>query len=1069
MNYELKYLKYKQKYLYLKNNNFLQFGGDTPNINIIKNISLFMPDSDLDLHFNPIYGFLYAQLGYIENIFNFAPDNDEFKIIKRCFQKINNLVLPTNNLRKIDIDEFAKLSSYLYLNHRFKANIDNIKKNIHILTDLLKKLPKSVNKNDLILINNDIFKKICTLKIPGIQFELSSNMKYLDLINYLSNYKRELEKITIIPKFNSKIKEYLPDSYILEYKLEIFYIILVILWYKFNNKAGIREYYQSLNKYLLDDFKIIIPDNYANTLFTYNDFINPSKDFYSVLAYVYYKTINSIQLLKYESVEYTKNICSSCTRANCYFPDCGETTLRNFLNIIFYDVVNNSFNYRRLCELEANDKLKEFYTKFNSFTLQSSNNKINIFNKELNARDAWSIIVSNLPNVKYIQSCELNENRQRYIFELNTGLSYNQIPNILEVIKQLFKKINKLEDFEEIEINNSLNTTTGLGLITFKKLSTNAQYNINIMDGHYDFNETKEELINFDYSYLKEKKYINLLLNVNIEEILTADINDVYLIKYNNELLIKILNNFGEQIDNKKYEPVIKYIDKNFTNDEKRRIDFLLSKIPNFYEYNLKPYGIEIELTPDNKILTLEINSISDNELQEMIKLKLLEIITHLTFGRFFNQIVNNLPTSIIYLTFGQLFNKAVDNLPKNITHLTFRSNFDQRVDNLPKNITHLTFGVYFDQRVDNLPKNITHLTFGDMFNQPVDNLPDSITHLIFGDMFRQKIDNLPNSITHLTFGSLYNVSIYKFPNSLTCLTFGSDFNQQIDHLSNSITHLNFGNNFNQTVDILPDSVTHLTFGQLFNKAAVNLPKNITHLIFGYNFNYLLYNLPISVTHLTVGNNFNEKLKYLPNKITHLTIGNNFNKRLDKLPDSLTHLTFPKSRAFFGSLNRLPKKLTHLILPRYHNTIDNLPHSLIYLEVGDCYNEPIDNLLPPSLSYLELGTDFNQSIDNLPKKLSQLILGSEFNQNNVNNLPNSITTFAYYFPVNKKIKLPSCLQQLIILNNHDTRPSSTMVEIPHTVKKIYLKDKLSERFLKDVPEDCIISNFQNFSDISLIV
>ena len=44
--------------------------------------------------------------------------------------------------------------------------------------------------------------------------------------------------------------------------------------------------------------------------------------------------------------------------------------------------------------------------------------------------------------------------------------------------------------------------------------------------------------------------------------------------------------------------------------------------------------------------------------------------------------------------------------------------------------ITHLTFDKYFNESVNNLPNFITHLTFGNNFNQNVDNLPNSITHL---------------------------------------------------------------------------------------------------------------------------------------------------------------------------------------------------------------------------------------------------------------------------------------------------------------------------------------------------
>ena len=34
------------------------------------------------------------------------------------------------------------------------------------------------------------------------------------------------------------------------------------------------------------------------------------------------------------------------------------------------------------------------------------------------------------------------------------------------------------------------------------------------------------------------------------------------------------------------------------------------------------------------------------------------------------------------------------------------------------------TFGYWFNQKVDNLPSSLTHAIFGDEFNQKIDNLP---------------------------------------------------------------------------------------------------------------------------------------------------------------------------------------------------------------------------------------------------------------------------------------------------------------------------------------------------------
>ena len=39
------------------------------------------------------------------------------------------------------------------------------------------------------------------------------------------------------------------------------------------------------------------------------------------------------------------------------------------------------------------------------------------------------------------------------------------------------------------------------------------------------------------------------------------------------------------------------------------------------------------------------------------------------------------------------------------------------------------TFGLWFNQKVDNLPSGLRHLTFRLEFNQIVDNLPSSLTH----------------------------------------------------------------------------------------------------------------------------------------------------------------------------------------------------------------------------------------------------------------------------------------------------------------------------------------------------
>jgi hypothetical protein len=63
MSYYEKYLKYKNKYFNLKYKK--QIGGGPPLDNIIKDIGLFVKNSDMDNFLNPIYGFLMCETDYI--------------------------------------------------------------------------------------------------------------------------------------------------------------------------------------------------------------------------------------------------------------------------------------------------------------------------------------------------------------------------------------------------------------------------------------------------------------------------------------------------------------------------------------------------------------------------------------------------------------------------------------------------------------------------------------------------------------------------------------------------------------------------------------------------------------------------------------------------------------------------------------------------------------------------------------------------------------------------------------------------------------------------------------------
>lgn len=128
-----------------------------------------------------------------------------------------------------------------------------------------------------------------------------------------------------------------------------------------------------------------------------------------------------------------------------------------------------------------------------------------------------------------------------------------------------------------------------------------------------------------------------------------------------------------------------------------------------------------------------------------------------------------------------------------------------------------------------------------------------------------------------------------------------------------------------------------------------------------------------------------------------------------------------------GLLTMLPSHIKYIQLPKIlckmqpdlALDLNNLPSSLIYLNLGNFYNEPID-FLPVGLKYLNLGSEFNQPIDNLPVDLEVLVIGNSFNQS-LDNLPDSIRVIhinkiplhycIYIQPINR---LPTNLEVLIL-------------------------------------------------------
>ena len=90
--------------------------------------------------------------------------------------------------------------------------------------------------------------------------------------------------------------------------------------------------------------------------------------------------------------------------------------------------------------------------------------------------------------------------------------------------------------------------------------------------------------------------------------------------------------------------------------------------------------------------------------------------------------------------------------------------NFNQEMRNLlPNSITHLTFGDYFNQDVNNLPNSLIYLSFSWDFNQDISKLPKSITYLKFSTSDNSKFNhNLNPYLYHLTSFDIKNSHKHK-------------------------------------------------------------------------------------------------------------------------------------------------------------------------------------------------------------------------------------------------------------------------------------------------------------------
>jgi len=1009
-------------------------GGAKPVMEILKNISLFK-NSTREMYLNPVYGFLWTKTNIIKNMFYVFQHSHLSKLVRKLFHQQFNEFRPSKKFFHFSPKDLGKYLGYMYYIQPTILNFEREIKEHEKLKKQIKSMKHTKNKKRL---------QELTTKRDRQTDRIESHKKFIQ-------NTQDLKK-----PFKKSIHRYWDKS---QYRnLLFFHSVLAIIWWIANDKNGIKEYYHGLNEVLslIGEPPIDIPPNFEEDVFIDEDYEYPDVSNYYLVLTIIFREILPLQ--NFETAVLSGRICVPKTN----YPDCGETSLRNFVQIISHR--KKIFDIEMLQRLGANPDIVSFFSVFNTVALQTSGTKSitikGIYFDKINVRDAWGFLICDLPNVNYRKNCQ-DKDHKTVEFEINSGLNDLEECNMLAIIKNLFSNINDWEDFNDIIKPLRLDIRLdeeGLGTIQIFDQKIH-KYTWSFREGHFDLKSHKnpaEHRINVEHF----NPYQRLFININNPDLsISRGPHNFYHFDYSNEQLVT--NIFKEYyysffISNDDYESMVKHIYKMFNQSIIKTIDINIFKLgDNLSKLRFFKIFLKFDDSGEFKLNNVVEIDITDNKFQ-LINLRKLEKLFHLKITQFGSErgvTIENVIRNITHLTFRKKFNLPINSLKGlvNLTHLTFNNDFNQSIDSLSEllNLTHITFGEKFDQPIDILMGmvHLTHVTFGEKFNQPIDcleilnnithltickiyyNLEKlvNLTHLTLGTEFNQPIYILPINLTHLTFGWNFNKSIDVLKRSvnLTHLTFGATFNQYTDSLERlvNLTHLTFGWNFNKDVYSLKELVnlTHLTFEGEFDQSVDDLPVGLTHLTFGVEFDQSIDNLPVGLTHLTFGVGFNRSIDSLARMIhiTHLTFGTEFNKPIDSLSGlvSLTHLTFRME--FNQPIDNLPVSLTHLTLGNgFVQSIESLARliNLTHLTFGFFLEQHIDCLSGlVNLTHLTFGTKFNQSIDNLPINLTNIKFGGYFNRS-IDNLEKMVHLTNLTFGCNFNQSIDS-LEKLVNLTN----------------------------------------------------
>ncbi len=769
MEYYSKYIKYKNKYLYLKNiNNIIktqQIGGDKPSVFSTKQINIIKYDT-----LNPFNGFIWFSSNLIRNYYKF-----DGSILGNLVRSLFIIIGDSDELRvtKYITDDIKPYQLGMIISQCFLY--------------IYGKNKYSDEKNNMLFTNdNELLKNSDSIQI------------LYDLI--ISNIK--------------KIKHG-KDTDTEMLVLNFFNILLAVMWYITDNREGILEYYKGINHVFTkqqisegengDKYEVNLDDFNKDNLYNYNDLINYKPDEkldYEYLASIIYYHHNKIQLNDYETV-YINGFIHKINDINIQlnnisFSDCGETTIRNFFKILFMRLNESKtgfiYDTKLMEEFGVIKEVIDFFKKYDTEEKQNSDKLLD----NLNARQAWALVVNNISDISYAQ--EYTQDATTFKYEIKPGFAQdNKTMNIMKLIYKLITKINNKDTLiNMISVINNKNGLAyqniykenfdedGTGVFVIKTIY--GEFIFNCDDAHYYIDKKTVIPLNINIDHIKDpiQKITLLSLNNNLKNVTEFSVYKPYMyLKLNNKKdLYNIINTYGARLEDGDYSKFINEIYKLIEDD-------YINKDISWY-YNLK--NKLFELNELNESLNESLNKSSNAELLSKLN-QTITRINNINDIKDYNDYKQN---NTDFLNMKILLYKLNPDVFEKINTYFFNFNKDKLANNktrfsynvTPKieNISELRLKNYLSEEINNPKmkarfKNLATLIIIDTTDKLIvtNDFPKTNTlALIYSNDY---IQNIPTDLSQGNITKLYlynDMPLPKIPKTLKTLQLNK-YNQAIN------------------------------------------------------------------------------------------------------------------------------------------------------------------------------------------------------------------------------------------------------------------------------------------------